>query len=227
MSDGRWYLPTRRRIAKLTAFFASAIETGISTPGSIIVQAEEFNELQDEYLAIPLPKDWEFSLTQQESMGGKFKELWDEIKERDWFGWLVDDLVCETPHWDTLLIGGLDGKNFTSAWDGGQKPERMCVPVFSKALLDAVGYVYPPGFFHTYLDDVWEHLGRSTGCWQMMPEVKLTHHHGFQPEGWTPSDETEKISYSHLAEDKEAFERWKKYVSAGTIERIKALRNGK
>lgn len=224
MTDGRWYLPTRRRIEKLKAFLASAVDTGMSTPGSILVQSDEFNELQDDYLGIELPEGWEYSLTPEEGMGSKFKFLWPEIREREWMGWLVDDLICETPNWDTLLLSKLDGKNFVSAWDGGQKPERMCVPVFSKALLNAVGCVYPPGFFHTYLDDVWEHLGRSTGCWQMMPEVKLIHNHGFSREGWKPSDDTEKVSYSHMAEDKLAFERWTKYVAKPTIERIKALR---
>lgn len=226
MTDGRWYLPTRRRIAKLTAFFASAKETGMTTPGSVVVQEDEFNELQDQYLGIQLPANWEYSLTHAEGMGPKFKELWPEIKDRDWMGWLVDDLVCETPNWDTILLSGLNGKNFVSAWDGGQKPERMCVPVFSKALLEAVGCVYPPGFFHTYLDDVWEHLGRSTGCWQMMPDVKLNHHHGFKTTGWEPSDETEKVSYSHIAEDKLAFDRWMRYVAKPTIARIKMLQNG-
>lgn len=223
MSAGHWYLPTRRRIEKLKAFLASAIATGISTPGSIVVQEDEFNELQDDYLGIELPDGWEYTLTKQDSMGGKLKELWPEISKCEWFGWLVDDLVCESPNWDTTLISGLNGKNFTSAWDGGQKPERMCVPVFSHGLLNAVGCVYPPGFFHTYLDDVWEHLGRSTGCWQMMPSVKLIHHHGFKASGWEPSDETEKVSYSHMAEDKLAFERWLHYVAKPTIERIKAL----
>ncbi len=223
MTDGKWYLPTRRRLQKLGAFLASAEQTGISTPGTIIVQEDEFNELQDGYLALKLPDGWSFSLTEADGMGAKLKELWPEIKEREWFGWLVDDLICETQGWDQTLISALNGKNFVSAWDGGQKPERMCVPVFSKALLEAVGYIYPPGFFHTYLDDVWEHLGRSTGCWQMVPEVKLTHHHGFTAEGWKPSDETEKISYSRMAEDKLAFERWKKYVASGTVARIKTM----
>ena len=53
MSEGRWYLPTRRRIAKLKAFFESA---NLSTPGTIMVQREEFHELRYDYAGIELPQ---------------------------------------------------------------------------------------------------------------------------------------------------------------------------
>ena len=220
MTEGRWYLPTRRRIVKLRAFFDSA---AMSTPGTVLVQKDEFHELRAQYATIDLPSNWRFHLTESEGMGDKFREMWPVIKEGEWMGWLVDDLTAETPNWDTKLIGQLNGKNFVSAYDGGQNPSRMCVPVFSHGLLNAVGYLYPPGFFHTYLDDVWEFLGRQTKCWLYDPSVKLNHHHGFREGQLTAGDDTERISYSRMAQDKEAFDRWKKYVALQSIQKIKAL----
>ena len=221
--NGCWFLPTRRRIVKLTTFIESAKTTGISTPGIILVQQQELAELREQYDAIKLPARWSIAATARDGMGEKLKDCWPEIKELDWFGWLVDDLEAVTPEWDQKLISGLNCKNFVSAHDGGQMPRRMCVPVFSKALLNAVGYLYPPGFWHTYLDNVWEDLGRAAGCWTIMDDVVLTHYHGFKDGVLVDPDETAVKSYSRMAEDAQAYERWKKYVMPMSVKNIKAL----
>lgn len=226
ISVGRWYLPTRRRTGRLAQFFHSAIETGISTPGVVLVQEDEYAELFEHYEAITLPAGWDYRLTKADGMGDKLREAFADISQHDWFGWLVDDLICETPEWDKKLLAGLNGKNFVSADDGGQNPRRMCVPVFSKAVIQATGYIYPPGFWHTYVDDVWETLGRDAQCWQIAPEIILKHDHPFKGGEIVGMDETGRISYSRMSDDAKAFERWTKYVKPQSVARIKAMQRG-
>lgn len=218
-----WFLPTRRRIAQLTQFMRSAIECGISTEGRILVQRDEFDVCRHQYEAIPLPAGWAYQPTNGDGMGDKVREF--DWRPYEWTGWLVDDLICKTPEFDKRLIAGLNGKNFVSAWDGGQNPTRMCVPVFSRALLEAVGYIYPPGFWHTYCDDVWEYLGRQTQCWQPDLSVILEHEHCFANGRMVNPDETAIKSYSRMAEDKLAYDRWLKYLAPATITNIKAMQN--
>lgn len=218
-----WFLPTRRRIKLLTQCIESLKACNISTPGRILVQDDEFKELENEYRAIELPKDWEYQLTKSEGMGDKIREF--RWQDYEWVGWLVDDLIAKTPEWDIKLLSSLNGKNYVSAYDGGQQPTRMCVPIFSKRLLEAVGYIYPPGFWHTYVDDVWETLGRATGCWNPNLEVILDHHHSFVNGALVNPDETTIKSYSKQVEDQQAWIRWQKYAMPAAVNSIKAMQS--
>lgn len=205
--QGIWLLPTRRRPAKLANFFASAIRTGISTPGLILVDRAEYEELKAEYKAIKLPPGWAYYGVGGESVGACIRELWPHTKHLDWVGYLVDDQVCHSYLWDQRTIEHLNGKNFVSTDDAEQYPRRMVGALaFSGELLRTVGFLYPDGLWHAYWDDVWETLGRGTSCWSLVPDVLLTHAHPFNDA--TQADSTHTHAYSRAAQDREWFAKW-------------------
>ncbi len=201
--SGVWLLPSRGRPGALAKFCSAAIAHGTSTPGWIMCTEED----REAYSAITLPAGWSLKFMQAQGMGDKFREVWPEVRGMDWVGWLVDDVVPMTDKWDTTLISGLNGKNVISCNDGARAPFRMCAPVFSGDLLRAVGYIYPPGFWHTWADDLWERIGTITGCWWVCMEVMLKHEDAFQT---GRADATHEQSYGKGAQDQAAFEAWRR-----------------
>ena len=200
---GVWLLPSRGRPERLAKFAEAAIACGTSTPGWVLINEAD----SAAYERVQLPEGWTFKVMQSQGMGDKFREIWPEVMAMDWVGWLVDDVVPMTPKWDTVMLSGLNGKNVISCNDGCRAPFRMCAPVFSGDLLRAVGYIYAPEFWHTYMDDAWERIGTVTKCWWVCMEVMLKHEDAFQS---GKADATHEQSYGKNEADAAAFERWRR-----------------
>lgn len=212
---GTWILPTRGRPATLDRFLKAAVATGMSTPGLIL-----YSDQAD--IGAELPDNWTHQRTKAEGMGDKFREIWPQICDLDWIGWVVDDLVPETQGWDRTLISGLNGANIISCNDGARAPYRMGAPVFSGDLLRAVGYLYPPGYFwHAYADDMWERIGRATDTWWVCMDVVLRHHDAFQT---GQPDATHARSYGRMAEDKADLLRWRRNEMDAAVRNVMALK---
>ncbi len=202
MSRGVWLLPSRGRPERLARFAEAAIRCKTSTPGWVLINEAD----SAHYERVTLPDSWKLKVMESQGMGDKFREVWAEVRSMDWVGWLVDDVVPMTEKWDTVMLSGLNGKNVISCNDGARAPFRMCAPVFSGDLLRAVGYIYAPGFWHTYMDDAWERIGTVTGCWWVCMDVMLKHEDAFQT---GHADATHVHSYGKSAEDQAAFEVWR------------------
>lgn len=182
---GLWLLPSRRRPHELKRFFAAAIAAGMTTPGVVIIQEDEFRELSDEYCQLDLPSGWTFFLSKSEGMAAKCQELYSVgisgvLKDLDWIGVLADDNTPVTAEWDTRLGNQTNGHNIVSSNDMWQAPDRIHgATVWSLPLVNAVGYLAPPSLAHRYFDDVWETIGRETRCitWDMGTVVRHDHAH--------------------------------------------------
>ena len=224
---GLWLLPSRRRLAKLANFFKAATGNGISTKGVVLVQKDELAELKNDYNKVALPAGWAILPTAADGFGDKLREVWPAIQNLDWVGLGCDDLRPQTPGWDQTLLAAVTGKNIVTCNDGQQGNSRMSgITIFSGPLLRAMGYLYPPGFWHTYADNCWEELGRETGCWTYVDSVVVKHDHPFVNQKIDPNlaDETTYKSYGQQERDLAAYRNWAVNERAGVVERIKALR---
>ena len=117
-----------------------------------------------------------------DSMCSAMRSMWPSMTDLDWVGWADDDYLPETPGWDVKMIEGLRGYNFVSTNDcwkaRGDKLGRMCGAwAFSGDLLRAVGYLVPPGLKKSYVDDVWETIGRATDTWATRMDIVVRHLH--------------------------------------------------
>jgi len=223
---GLWLLPSRRRTVKLGGFFDHAMRNGMTTPGAVLVQKDELAELRTEYDAIQKPANWHVLPTNADGMGDKYREVWPAVRNLDWIGIACDDLRPQTPEWDRKLLAALNGNNVVTCNDGQQGNLRMSgITVFSGALLRTIGYIYAPGFWHTFMDNVWEDLGRTANCWTYVDDVLVTHQHPFVNQHIDPAlaDETTYKSYGRMAEDQAAYLAWKRTEFKPTCERIRQL----
>ena len=222
MKQGIWLLPTKRSIDKLRGFLAACAKAGTVTPGLILVQKQELAELWDGYQTLTLPPGWALYPTEADGLGDKVRELWPAVKSLDWCGLVCDDLLPQTYLWDTLLLEMMHGKNMISCDDGQYAPHRIAgAVIWGGDLMRAVGYMFPPNFWHTYVDNVWEDLGRLTGCWDVRMDVLVTHDHGFLND--VEKDRTHEASYSHNSDDERAYCEWRLVEFPNSIQRIYAM----
>lgn len=219
---GLWLLPTRRRLEKLKRFFSRPP----TTPGVLLVQKDELAEMRADYDTLQLPGNWRILPTNSDGLGDKCREVWPVISKLDWVGLGCDDLRPQTPGWDTKLISHINGKNIVTCDDGVQHENRMSgITVFSGQLLRVMGYMFPQHFWHTYVDNVWEEIGREAGCWTYVKDVLVLHDHPFRNQKIDPAlaDDTTNKSYGQQARDIRAFHEWRALEKDATIKRIKEM----
>lgn len=180
-----WLLPSLNRTKLLERFMKSAIETKTSTPGIVIIDKDDYLKNDEDYRtmeSVLFPKNWKIHITDAVGMGPKVREVWDRVKDCDWVGILNDDHVCITPEWDVRLVKQLNGINFLTCDDNWNAPARAAgATVFSMPLMRAMGFpMFPPQVDHLGIDDVFESIGRATGCWDIDMAVTVEHKHAYR-----------------------------------------------
>lgn len=179
-------VPSRRRTEKLRRFCDSAIATKTSIPAMILVDKKDYVDNQQDYIEIETKHfpnaEWKIHITESIGMGPKVREVWDRIKDRAWVMILNDDHFIVTPEWDKKLISQLNGKNFITCNDNWNAPRRAAgATLFSMPLIEAWGFpMFPPEIDHLGIDDVFEQLGKLSGCWDIDMSVTVEHHHVYQ-----------------------------------------------
>jgi len=93
--------------------------------------------------------------------------------------YIGDDHVFTTPHWDTILLGALEGMGGTGIVypDDRRRSDIPETVVISSDIVRALGHFAEPMLTHYYIDNVWAELGRRAGLLRYCPEVVLEHLH--------------------------------------------------
>lgn len=222
-----WLQPTLNRVEKLKNFIESAIAAETTTPGLLLIDHQDWAFNEKAYKELPLIPGWQFRLTKGVTMGEKVREVWHEVEHRNWVGILNDDHHIVTKHWDLKMLNKLDGKNFVSANDRWVAPRKATTAtLWSMDLLKCLGWpIFPPGLHHLYIDDLWENLGRQTGCWRPIMSVVVEHHHVYA--GRAEEDDTHRKVYSQKAWDTDTatFQNFMKHDFEAAVAKIKVFQD--
>lgn len=225
-SPGLWLLPTHGRVGtKLPEFLAQAVRTGMTTPGAIVVDISDYGANQEAYDSLDLPDGWFIHTVQGGGCAKATQEAVQELftDEMQWLGWLGDDLSPETEGWDRYVIRNLTGWNMVSTNDGAHAPHKFNgATAWSGDLVRAIGYLFPPGLVHNYLDNVAEELGNACGNWMCLMDVMVRHKHASWG-GERAKDETFTKTMSFWQEDDRAFQEWQRSEKTEAVNRIFAL----
>ena len=122
----------------------------------------------------------------------------------------ADDLVFQTPGWDTLMLATLEGMGGTGIVFPDDKrrydvPEH---PLISADWVRELGHFAEPSLAHFYCDNAWAELGKRTGLIRFCPEAVIEHRH-YSVCADTVHDETYKeAEEAHGAADLQAFQEW-------------------
>lgn len=219
-----WLLPSRRRLHNLRRFFEAAEKAKTTTPGYVIVSYEDYRDNKAEYNSLNLLPGWTVVDQDADMQGDKIRHTRHLWGDADWVALIGDDQVPMTECWDQLLVSEIKGWNMLSCndnWTMLKRNGRIGGPqVYSGELIREVGYIFPDGIQHQCLDDVWEILGRMTGCWQIRQDVLVEHNH--YQNGRAPHDDTYQRAY-HRGEDKTRFEEWTRGEHEQSAEKIRTL----
>lgn len=222
-----WLLPSKGRPELCKRWLDSCVAMKMSTPGVIIL--DESDKTICDYQKLDLPKDWtlyivgdspnEPNVSMAKSIRVWMKENQDFVDSCKWLGFQNDDMICKTENWDQRLLEHLKDYSIIAANDDWLAPQRLTGPaIYSGPLLRLVGYFYPPGLNHMYIDNVWEMLAVNTGLWTTHMGVHVEHDH------WTKhkrEDETTKHAESFLFKDKATCQIWMEEHAQKLVDKIK------
>jgi hypothetical protein len=217
-----WFLITHKRPDRCLETLKACIATGVTTPGIVVVNGGDQPAEYDECLAF-LPEGWSMiRLPSDMTMGAAVRWCFKEFPGLPWYGQLCDDNVPVTPGWDKALVDAAGEDGIASCNDGWQAPHRMhSATVWAGPMLEKLGWWFPEGFNHMYIDDVWETLGRTTGKWRCLMAYLVRHdHHGVTGK----VDASYQESFKHLEPDKLAFENWIKTDLEDSLEKLGGAR---
>jgi len=172
-----WIIPSRSRPKNIERLIKAYVETCATTPAVLWLDSDD--PFFGEYADLKLPHTWMIIsvVTRRDTLSEIYNELFEEFPNRDWYGFLADDVVPETMGWDATLVRAASNHAIAYADDGINGEARATHPVVAGDLARKVGWLALPGLHRLYIDTVWMDIGRRLGCLRYLPEVKVTHHH--------------------------------------------------
>lgn len=187
-------LPSYQRPELLKRFLHSYVQTQTTTPCLVLVDKKD--PKKEEYLKLEYPNGVLLILTEGRSMAAKVKEAWDQFINLDAVCLLNDDHVLITHQWDQKCLAQINGTNVLGTNDGWVAPRRLCGATWwSTKVLRTVGYMFPEGIEHLYIDSVWEFLTQKGQCGQILMDVMVHHEHAFKDPN-SKKDETHNSVYT-------------------------------
>lgn len=186
-----WVLPSRNRPQNLRRFAEACQKTSMTTP--VLLRMDDDNPQSDYH-------DWIVEIGPRKPLSALYNEVFTKYPALLWYGFIADDVVPVTPHWDTLLIdnAGKDGM----AVPGGEGTPHF---VLGGDLVRSVGWLALPGLDRIYIDTVWRDIAKARNVLRILPNVLLEHRHFAN--GKALFDETYKKH--NKVTDKEIYQRWK------------------
>ncbi|HEY4355960.1 MAG TPA: hypothetical protein VGN16_09450 [Acidobacteriaceae bacterium] len=224
-AKGFAFLTTMGRVTtNVPRFFAAAKATGMTVPGYLVVDEGDYAKNVVAYDALDLPENWTIHTVKGGSCAQATEEAYSDLMKHDtdYVIWLTDDLVPETTQWDQRVVEALKGWNMVSTDDGFDAPNKFNGAVaWSGDLLRAVGYLYPEGCRHFYIDTMWEEMAKLLNNWTCLMDVMVRHVHHTRNPGI--ADKTTDHTRSFWDIDEPAFMRWKNNEKLSAANRIGQL----
>ena len=171
-----WIIPSRSRPQNIQRLVKAFNQTLATSPALLWLDNDD--PFFIEYMAIDYPPMWQVvSGLRRDGLAEMYNDIFKANPDLDWYGFLADDVVPETMGWDIAMIRAAGRSGVAYADDGINGEALGTHPVIGGDLVRSVGWLALPGLKRLYIDTVWNEIGRTQGCIQYLPDVKLTHHH--------------------------------------------------
>lgn len=127
----------------------------------------------------------------------------------DIIGWLGDDNICRTPHWDRMIAEAMLPLGVVYGDDLFQR-ERLATAAFvDTRIVQHLGWMAPPGVDHLYVDNTWMSIGEHLGTLTYLPDVVIEHAHPFAAKALSDAVYAAANSQERYEHDRAAFEAWR------------------
>lgn len=168
-------LPSRGRPRNLSRFLDASLDT--DQQARTLVYLDEDDPALGEYRKINYPDWWVVHMGKPVGLAGVYKWVFETFPNLDYYGFLGDDLIPQTKHWDKKLIdaAGADGISYG---DDGHWGEKLAThPCIGGELVRRMGWLCYPGLKKLFIDTVWHTVGAKLRRLHYLPDVKLEHMH--------------------------------------------------
>ncbi len=201
-----WFFPTRKRPALCQRLLDACVETGMTSPGMVVVDGI----VEGDYKTLRLPPNVILRATNVHmEFGGVLRWIFANFPDEDYYGLVGDDGIPRTPRWDRELVETAGSWAIALSNSLLPRPDAWTYSVTGGDLMRAVGFWAPPGFIHLYIDDVWEHLITRLGIGRRRDDVVIEEMHYSVGKGLF--DETYERRFqgqSYADRDRMAFADW-------------------
>ena len=200
-----WILPSRGRPQNVLRLSRAFVDTDATTPVWLRLDRDDPTAHQVVYDS---PWIWSKYVGERVPLSEVYNEAFQLFPRADWYGFIADDVVPETPGWDQKLIdvAGPDGMAVPS---GAQHEGITPHFVLGGDLVRSVGWLALPGLDRIYIDTVWADIARRRDVLRFVPEVVLAHHHFSNQKALY--DKTYRKH--HKAEDRAVYDAWRATVA--------------
>lgn len=196
-----WFLPSRGRPHLMSRVFSVASPT---EPGVLAIDQDQ----RDDYAAVKLPKGWLVLVLPRMVLAAKLNAMFECFPNCPYYGILNDDMVPQTPGWDSILAKAAGLRCI--AWGDDCLNGRIGAAAFGGELIRKLGWLACPAVKHFYIDDVHELIAADLGIGKRLAEVKIPHLHFSAKDttlGVTPYDTT-YLERPSATEDQMAYRAW-------------------
>ena len=131
-----------------------------------------------------------------------------------------DDMVPETPGWDTRLCAAAGPAGLAYPNDHRRDDIPECV-VIASSVVRVLGWFCEPSLQHWYVDNVWRDLGLGTDVLRYLPDVHVVHHHPNVT--GDRGDPTYWDAAGLMGADLVAYQRWRMYRMKEDIAKVRRL----
>jgi hypothetical protein len=170
-----WILPTRSRPASCQRFIDNWINTESST--DVLVRLDECDSELENIVSLDWPKNFKVKIGKREGVAKATNELFQEFKDEPWYGFLADDFVPKTVHWDKKLAEAASNKFISYPNDMAEREDLPTLPCVGGNLIREIGYFGFPFTHHYYVDTVYQFIGKHLGIIKRLDDVVVEHMH--------------------------------------------------
>ena len=198
-----WILPSRSRPHNLLRLIDAWARTGASTPVELCIDSDD--PFREQYEDMALPSTWRTVVGQRAGLAHIYNQAYRRHPDARFYGFIADDVVPETPGWDSILIeaASSDGMAVPA---GGESTGGCPHFVLGGDLVRSMGWLSLPGLDRIYIDTCWGDVAKARGVFRQAPEVTLEHRHFSN--GKAMIDKT--YIKSRKQQDKFIYDQWRK-----------------
>lgn len=134
-----------------------------------------------------------------------------------------DDTIVTTDGWDLLLSLPLKAKGYGVSW-GNDTIQNGRVPTkwtMTTNIIDALGFICPPGLIHLFIDDFLARIGQELNSAHYAPNVMMEHHHWLNKKAEMDETYQETASRETWDHDERVFTEYMTGQFHEDIERVK------
>lgn len=195
-----WILPSRGRPHNVRRFFDHWELMRSDTEGVLVLDADDAHN----YAGIEMPDGWVALVMPRLSMCEKSNRAFWAFPDKEWYGFVDDDAVPLTPHWDRELVVAAGKDGLAHPWNGIGNSRLASQFVIGGDFARELGWIFLPGLSRIYGDDVITAIADKRGVRTYLGDVKLEQRHFSN--GMAEMDETYKKP--EAAEDERVYREW-------------------